>query len=250
MNMSDDAHFGHDVYPEPERTSLAAIFGFILSLGGCIAGLTAILGVPLSIMGIIASSRSRGRVGGKGFAVAGLIIGLLNLSLWGGCLGAAYFGTGAALTQFGGSTSRMLTSLQDADFDAARANLLAPAADAGDAEMLAFRAAYQASLGDFQSLPAGTIEYAKGFAELGPLMNSMSGQQNVFPFPATFDSGPALILIQFDPNASGINRITIIDLNGDEYTLPMPAGWDSQNTDTDTADTQPDTAPTEPGEEP
>ena len=75
------------MYHEPERTSIAAILGLVLSCIGCCGGVTAILGVFLSIFGIVGVSRSKGRVGGMGFAIAGLLIGILMLALWGGMLG-------------------------------------------------------------------------------------------------------------------------------------------------------------------
>lgn len=241
MNTLDDAHFGQDVYPEPERTSVAAILGFILSLGGCLFGLTAVLGVPLSIFGIVASAKSRGRVGGKGLGIAGLLVGLLMLALWGGCLGISFFGIKTGLTQFGRPAAATLTSVQSDDFDAARANLVSPGTDVSDQELVAFREAYRASLGDFVSVPSGAIEYLTSFGAVGPIMQSASGQQNVFPVPAQFDSGPALIIVGFNQQAQ-VNTLTIIDLNGDEYTLPMPPGWDSQDSATDPADTD-DTDP-------
>lgn len=240
--MNHDAGYDVDIYPEPERTSLAAIFGFIFSLGGCCFGVTAILGVPFSIFGLIKSSKSHGRIGGKGFAVAGLLIGLLNLALWGGCLSAATFGMKSALTDFGQPLERMFTSIESDRFDGARASLMSPAADSSDAELIAFRESYQASLGDFQSLPGNPIDYISQFIELGPIAQGASGQTNVFPVPATFDAGPALILIKFDPTIGpGISSITVIDMNGDEYTLPMTSGWDSTQslpdpTDTDNTD--------------
>jgi len=251
MNMSDDAHFGQDIYPETERTSLAAIFGLILSIGGCLGGITALLGVPLSIFGIIASTRSHGRVGGKGIGVAGLLVGLLMLALWGGCLGALTFGVGAGVQQFSQPVARTLDSLQTDQIDAARANLLSPAADASDAEFIAFREAYRSTLGDFQSVPSGAISYISGFRDIAPVMNAVQGQQNVFPTPATFDAGPALIAVRYDPSGPGVTSITIIDLSGNEYTLPMPSGWDSLGSDADPADTVPaDPGSTDPDEGP
>ncbi|RMH26593.1 MAG: hypothetical protein D6693_06975 [Planctomycetota bacterium] len=227
----DDPRFADtDPFAEPERTSLAAILGFICSLGGCIGGVTAVLGVPVSIFGLINIGRSRGRLGGKAFAIAGLLIGLLNLALWGGCLAAITFVTDAGLSRFAQPTARALESLQTDQFDAARANLASPAADASDAEMAAFLASYRSTLGDFQSLPSDTIEYISQIMKLGPIMNSASGRQNTFPVPATFQSGPALLLIGFDPGSGTVGSLTIIDTQGNEYELPMPAGWEESQT--------------------
>lgn len=241
-SQQDDPRFaGADPFAEPERTSLAAILGFVCSLGGCIGGVTAVLGVPVSIFGLVNIGRSRGRLGGKAFAIAGLLIGLLNLALWGGCLASVTFGMGAGLSQFAQPTARALESLQTDQFDAARANLASPAADASDAEMAAFLAAYRSTLGDFQSVPSGTIEYFSQIMKLGPIMNSASGRQNTFPVPATFQSGPALLLIGFDQSSGTVSNLTIIDAQGNEYDLPMPAGWeDSQTAAPDPTEEQPE----------
>ncbi|MEM9372068.1 MAG: DUF4190 domain-containing protein [Planctomycetota bacterium] len=245
MNMSDEAHFGQETYPEPERTSLAAVFGLILSIGGCLGGITALLGVPLSVFGIIASARSNGRVGGKGLGIAGLLVGLLTLAVWGGCLGGAAMLSSMMLERMIKPTSRALVSIDAGQFDAARANLLSPAADVSDQEFEAFRAAYQASLGTFQSGPAGRIEWVTEMGEVEPLLGATQGQQQILPFKGDFSGGPALILVSMDQQASGIVGITIIDLNGDEYTLPMPGGWNSPDTteEAPTDDASPDPEP-------
>lgn len=253
--MNDHAvnNFEADYYPEPERTSLAAIFGFILSIGGCCFGVTALLGVPFSIVGLFNCGRSNGRVGGKGFAIAGLLIGLLNLAVFGGCLGTVTFGVKAAINQFGDQTARALTSIESGQFDGARANLISPAADVSDAEMIAFREAYTASLGNFQSMPDGIFDYFEQVLSLGPIMQAASGQQNVVPVPATFDGGPALILIKIDKNGNGVSSLTIIDMNGDEYSLPMQGTFDPNpgdlSTDSEPIDDSPTTDQTEEEEE-
>ena len=82
------------MYHEPERTSIAAILGLVLSCIGCCGGVTAIFGIFLSIFGIVGVSRSQGRVGGMGFAIAGVFIGILMLALWGGVIGAGVYGRG------------------------------------------------------------------------------------------------------------------------------------------------------------
>lgn len=234
---------GIDPYLEPERTSIAAILGFIFSIVGCCGGVTALVGVPLSVGAMVNVSRSGGRVGGRGLAIAGLLIGLLNLAVWGGCSGAVLFGIGQLRTQIADPTARMLTSLQDGQLDAARANLIAPAADVSDAELIAFREAYRSTLGDFQSIPSGKLEFVTAYFQLGPIMQSAQGRQDTVPIPATFQGGPALILVHIDQRTAGITEIAVIDTAGNEYTLPMQPGWQS-------ADTPPGTTPPAPPAEP
>lgn len=213
------------MYHEPERTSIAAILGLVCSCIGCCGGLTAIPGIFLSIFGIVGISKSKGRVGGMGFAIAGLLIGLLTLALWGAAFGGAVFAgkqMDSAIVQpvFG-----MLDDLEADDFDAARAVLGKPAADASDEELIAFRDAYLAMLGPVVSTPNGLIEYIQDVIEVGESMSDFSGRSNMIPIPMEFDQGKGLVLIFFDQNqANGgapiPTEIVILDGNGNAVSLP------------------------------
>lgn len=67
----------------PERTSALAIASLVLGvLGIFTAGLTALVGLVLGIWALVSISRSRGRLGGTGLAIAGTIVsGLFVLLL-------------------------------------------------------------------------------------------------------------------------------------------------------------------------
>lgn len=66
------------VNPET-RTNGLALAGFIVSLGSLIIslwGITGIVGTILSIIGLVKTSHGNGK--GKGFAIAGLIVGIIS----------------------------------------------------------------------------------------------------------------------------------------------------------------------------
>src|ERR1700722_38995 len=80
---------------QPPRTSGAAIASLILGILGCVPLLTGILAVILGAVGISATKKPN--VGGRGLAIAGLVLGLVSIVGWtgfGGLMGWAYIETG------------------------------------------------------------------------------------------------------------------------------------------------------------
>ena len=65
----------------PRGTSGAAIASLICGILGCVPFITSLLAVILGFVGIKATSN--GRAGGRGMAIAGLILGLLGIFGWG-----------------------------------------------------------------------------------------------------------------------------------------------------------------------
>jgi hypothetical protein len=249
--MRDMAYDPTTVYPEPERTSLAAILGFIFSLGGCCVGIPALLGLPLSIFALIGIGRSNGRVGGRGLAIAGLILSLLGIAAWGSCLGSVFVGLGQVEKTVFKPMDTFFTALESGDFDTARSVLAPPARQATDEELLAFHAAYSANLGNFVRRPAGVGEYAASFPQFGPFQSVISGRANAVPVLAEFQSAQGMIIWQMDPVSGTAAEIFIYDGALNEYSLPLqpprPTTDTSSHTpDTPTADSPPAT-PDQPG---
>lgn len=215
------------MYHEPERTSIAAILGLVCSCIGCCFGLTAIIGVFLSIFGIVGVSRSKGRVGGMGFAIAGLIIGLLMLALWGGILGATSYGLKAMDTEVVQPVFEMFGDLESDDFDSARSILVSPAADATDEELIVFRDGYLLMLGAAASTPNGILEYIGQVTDRGEVLAQYQGANNMIPIPMQFQNGDGLVVMFFDQNQSGNAngfpvpmKIVVFDTNGNSISLP------------------------------
>lgn len=228
------------MYHEPERTSIAAILGLVCSCIGCCGGITAIPGIFLSIFGIVGISRSKGRVGGMGFAIAGLLIGLLMTVLWGAALGTASFGLKQMDVNVVQPVFEMFGDLENDDFDAARMVLAPPASDATDAELIAFRDAYLAMLGPAVSTPGGILEYIGMVAERGEPLAQYQGSNNMIPIPMQFQNGDGLVVMFFDQNQSGNSNgfpvptnIVVFDTNGNSVSLPAEESDSSGAVDPD-----------------
>jgi hypothetical protein len=90
------------------QTSGAAIAALVLGLLSCIPGV-GLLAVIFGFAGVGATKNPR--YGGRGFAVTGIVLGILSLLIWGGIGYGAYWGYGklkemAAAFQFSEALSR------------------------------------------------------------------------------------------------------------------------------------------------
>ena len=220
------------LYQEPERTSIMAILSLVFGVLGCCTLVTAPVGLLLAIFGIIGISRSKGRVGGMGLAIGGLIVSILSLAIWLGII----FGLGGAMkmaiTQFGATTEAILTDVQNGDYDSTRSQMIPPASETGDAELAAFYAAYKNDLGDYVGMPDSLGELFSGYAAVGQQIQSYNGRQGYVPMPARFDSGWVLVIYVMNPSGQGggggtmppPEKLMLIGPDGREYTIPADAG--------------------------
>jgi hypothetical protein len=87
--------------PGPRKSNGAAIASLILGILGCVPFITGILAVILGIVGIKAGSDPQR--GGKGMAIAGLLLGVLSIGLW------SLFGGGIYALVKGTTPQRELT---------------------------------------------------------------------------------------------------------------------------------------------
>ena len=224
------------MYQEPERTSIAAILGLVCSCIGCCGGLTSIPGIFLSIFGIVGISRSKGRIGGMGFAIAGLLVGLLTLALWGAILGTTSYGFKWMETNASAPTVQILQDIEAGNFDAARAAMGSPAADVPDEILIAFREAYLPEMGPTVATTSGIFGLFEGYAAVGQNIQNYNGRQNMIPLPIEFGSGMGLVVIEMDPvlqgNANSMLiapvRIFVVEPDGTEHALP-PHDWVNPN---------------------
>ena len=71
---------GYGMAPAPQRTTGAAIASLVCGIMGCVPWLT---GVAAVILGIVGLRKTRDpQVGGKGMAIAGLILGGISIVAW------------------------------------------------------------------------------------------------------------------------------------------------------------------------
>ncbi len=194
--------FDGDVYEAPPRTSVLAVTSLVLSLICCIPGL-GLLGSLFGVGAIIGIGNSRGRVGGRGVAVAGITIGLLVTIAWIGLAVAVYRGIGTVSKLMYGNTNAFMASVENGDFDKARAIVSGPVVSASDEQFEAFRDKYRAAYGSFVSVPTKFwSEVLPAYIEIKPQMQPYSGRQNIVPVPAEFDSGRVLLLLIVDPQGN------------------------------------------------
>lgn len=191
-----------DVYDAPPRTSVLAVTSLVLSLICCIPGL-GLLGAGFGAGSLMAIGGSRGRIGGRGVAIAGIIIGLLVSIAWVGIAVAVQRGVGVMSTMMYGSVDAFMRDVENGDFDAARGQLAGPVALASDEQLEAFRSGYQAAYGSFVSVPTKFwSEVIPAYMEVGQQIQPYQGRQNFVPVPATFDSGRVLMLVIVDPHGN------------------------------------------------
>ncbi|USO00288.1 MAG: DUF4190 domain-containing protein [Phycisphaeraceae bacterium] len=190
------------LYDAPPRTSALAVTSLVLSLICCIP-LLPLIGAGVGIGAMIGIGSSRGRVGGKGLAIAGIIIGLLmtvgQVVAVVSVRNVVNMGVGLVF----GSADQVMHDIETGDFNAARAGLTGNAASLTDEQFEAFRAAYQAEYGSYQSIPTDFFDLISAYTQIGPQMQKyqpQGSQQNILPAPATFDRGQAVVIAELEQN--------------------------------------------------
>ena len=224
-----------DVYDAPPRTSALAVTSLVLSLICCIPGM-GLLGAAIGAGSMVAIGGSRGRLGGRGVAIAGMVIGVLVTIAWVGIVVAVQRGVGMMSTRMYGAMDTFMREVQNGDFDAARGQLAGPVASASDEQLEAFHAGYQSAYGSFVEVPTQFwSEVIPAYMEIAPQMQPYQGRQNFIPVPVTFDSGRVLMLVIVDPNGNAgktppnaalmpLKDVWIVLPDGTELRLMNPAG--------------------------
>lgn len=222
---------GMDRFPTPQRTSVLAILSLVFSLL-CILPGPGALAIIFGGAAILFISSSKGRLGGLGLAIAGVLIGLLTTVIW----LFVFVGAASVMKDFGGlfvqPTSKMMAALESGDYATARQNFDATLDTAvTDKQLAEFVAAYQADVGPFQSMPTSMWEFFAAYGQVGPLMQGYRGQ-NEFPMPATFGNGMAVILAGMPQGASAqpqpggvmprLNNLGVLVAPGKEVWLLDP----------------------------
>ncbi len=237
------------LYQESERTSVMAILSMVFGIGGCCLAITSIPAILLGIFGLIGISKSKGRVGGTGFGIAGILIGLLTLALWGGIVGGISFLINESFVPMSEKTSAALLDVQSDQFDSARGVFAPPMDSASDEALIAFRDGYQSTLGDFVSKPMGFGEWFEGYVATADLLKIYQGHQDLVPLPMRFDSGWGLVMYQIESQPSGFPLpmgLILIDLDGNVYEIEhveLPGEIDGDSVDAPQVDKPQDDVP-------
>lgn len=191
---ADGAEFGLPM--EPARTSVLAVISLIASLLCCVPSL-GLLGVLLGVVAIIFITGSKGRLGGMGLAIAGVVIGLLVSAVW---LLLA-FGAVTGFKEFS-KTPDVLAAAQQRDLAGVHATLSADAQAAVTDEVLeAFASRVEADHGSFVGTMESIGDAFAAYAAVGtdfqnaynPVSQSFQNAGKVLvPVPAEFDTGIVL----------------------------------------------------------
>lgn len=196
----------------PPRTSILAIFALIvailgflicwLPIGGLIIGAFTVF---LSIGAFVAISSSNGRKKGKGLAITGFSLGLVNVVLGIGCV--IGMGMGGKMIQ---NYSKTLEAAQTGDVDTFNTYTTSNAQVTKD-ELAAFVSSYQPAMGNLKDAPPSFMQVFKGafgapaaMEEITSLQQAHRGQPlQLLPVLWNFDKGEGIVILVMDPASKG-----------------------------------------------
>lgn len=213
----------------PQRTSILAILSLVCSLICLIPG-TGVLAAIFGISALIGIKGSRGRVGGTGLAIAGLIVGLLFTMIW---VGIA-IGANKIMQEVTGQVTQMnqaLVAMDSGDNSKLRAVLVPEVGQTvTDQQISDFRSAYQAELGSFNGVPNGIVEFFSAYGPVQAQLAPLQGRNDMVPLPVNFDKGPSLVVLWIQPGKGThklpdgsevlpFRNITVYTTSGKEFSL-------------------------------
>lgn len=186
-----------DFLEPPPRVSALAVTGFVLSLLFCIP-VFGLLGAILGAAALVSIAGSQGRKGGRGLAIAALILGVLGTFLW----AALGFGFVRGVQQWKANVMttvvRATEGLQTGDPAPLKRLLAAPASGLDDAALLEFQTKTRERFGAMQGLPKDV-----GWSALGEAMAEAEKAQVRPPgigagVPVVFEKGRGTLVLVFD----------------------------------------------------
>lgn len=224
-DLGDDA----PMFETPERVSILAVIGLVFGLLCFIPG-TGVLAAILGVAALIGITGSRGRLSGRGLAIAAIVLGLIFSMIWGGVAIGGMKAWGGFKTAVLTPAGTLMQDIEAKNWAGARTRF-SPEVGAAitDAEFEAFRAAYQAKVGQFQKMPDTLPELFSSYQSLGPSMQRFQPQPGaadpMVPLPGVFANGPALIVQYMDAKGSKGNgtplwsNVLIFSTDGTEIRL-------------------------------
>lgn len=187
----------------PERTSALAVASLVCSLICCVPAVPTI-GMMLGAGAIVGITKSNGRVGGRGMAIAGVVLGLVFtvlqlFTVFGAVQGAKMINAG-----FGGPLESFVLAIESDDLNTARAQLEPGLAQGlSDDEMTAFADTLRNSLGAYRSQPDSLIAWIMEITKHAQDMQRFQTRGEGIPLTPTFDNATVLAYMMFDSNRIG-----------------------------------------------
>jgi hypothetical protein len=179
---------------------VVAILGFFVCIVPGLAGLGALLGVAA----LVIISQSDGRVGGRGMAIAAIVIGLImTIGQIGVAIGVRQ-AWGTAQTKLFAPMAAIVSDAEAKDLVKVQAAMTKPGAKRlTQAHVDAFADALKDEMGAFKGSPSGMIQLVMAYRDLGPIMQKFQGggSNDVIPIPVEFEKGIALLAVQVDGSA-------------------------------------------------
>jgi uncharacterized membrane protein len=196
-----DPNFGYEAWEQPpaqQSLSVTALLSMICSL----LCLLSPLGVVLGIASLVLISQSGGRKWGKGFAIVGIVLGMLFSSVLAAVVVGGVQIYQGYMSNLVRPTDALMTAIDQEDWRAVRA-LLEPKVEptVSDAQLQAFRAQMRDRLGAYKGLGM----------DVGPSWGGgragSSPPPNALPVPARFEKGQADLFVVIDPPEAVMNII-------------------------------------------
>jgi hypothetical protein len=194
------------------------VLSFLCSIPCCFVPGAGLLGILFGALAVSFIAGARGRLSGRGLAIAGIILGIISTALW------AYVTVGGVqaytfwMKKMSPAASGIVVAAAEGKPAEARAFMTAGAqAEVDDARLAQFAAAIVAVHGSVQG-PSGDFgmlieSFQKTFGNAGPSTPSggARGQQTV-PFAFETSSGPVLGWATFDAAALQSQKAEVEDL--------------------------------------
>lgn len=194
---------GADDGAAQRRTSIMAIVALVLGLLCFIPGLGAIAMI-VGGAAIFFISTSRGRLGGLGMAVAGVVLGLIATVLWIAIAVGMSSVASLASQQYVQPAGQLVTGVDTKDVAAVRAKLTTDSnAVISDDEIKAFGDKVRAKMGAYKGPPDGIVGLINAAQRIQSINDPYDGDPDMLPFPADFDNGSAIIVFHNDDSGPG-----------------------------------------------
>ncbi|MCC6660022.1 MAG: DUF4190 domain-containing protein [Phycisphaerales bacterium] len=195
--------------PPAARVSTLAVASVIAALL-CVPPM-GLVGAALGVAALPGIGRSKGTVGGRSLALAGIVAGFLTTLLWGSLLIGANKALGE-LDVYG----RALRSIQQADYGSATPVLEVAPAAFSEEQMGAFGREVTAEWGTLEGFPRGLLAFARAYTRMGEdreqarRLAKARGLASVTAIPARFDRGDTVVVLAFGqtPATSGFPRLS------------------------------------------